>query len=162
MTRFSDNILSGFAGLTSAASSQSAVRLCRTHRFTNASPAVGATQTGTFPPNTNNLTGRMWITVNGSATVSDKITVSAGGTNLMTFTSFGSAQGTFAATTTGLGTLTIIASACAIVSPPATGQTNGGEIPYSVTFLPSSASRSTDYQLDLSFNRADTSFPSRG
>lgn len=157
MTRYSDNILSGFQAITSALSSQSAVVLRKTHRFTNASPAVGSTQTGVFPPNAQNLTGSLYIIVNGSATVSDKITVSAAGVNLITFSSFGSAGGFFSGTTAGLGTVTVVASAAANVAAP-TSANNGGEIPYSVTFLPSSASRSTDYQLILSFNRADTTF----
>lgn len=131
------------------------VDLCKVHRFTNAAPAVGATLSGTFPPGTQNLRGVLFIIANGSATVSDKITVSAGGTNLLTFDQFGSAQGVFSVTTTSVGRVTVIASACANPPVPASS-TNGGEIPYSVTFLPSSASRSTDYQLKLSFNRADS------
>lgn len=160
MTRFSDNIYSGFEGVTSALSSQSPVVLRKVHRFTQ--PASGGatpiTVTGTFPPNTENLAASLYIMANSSATVSDKITVSAGGTNLLTITSFGSTSGFINTTTTGVGTITVIASACQLVTPPATNQTNGGEIPYSVTFLPVSASRG-DYQLVLTFNRMDRHFP---
>ncbi len=160
MTLYSDNIYSGFIAATSAAQSAAPVRLSKTHRFTQ--PAGGGaaaiTVTGTFPPNTENLSAALYIIANSSATVSDKITVSAGGTNLLSITSFGSTSGYFSQTTTGLGTITVIASACYSVAAPATGQTNGGEIPYSATFLPVSASRG-DYQLVFHFNRKDTFFP---
>lgn len=163
MTLFSDNLYTGFLAPTSAASSISVAHFRKTHRFTQptvAPFATAQTQTGTFPPGTQNLSAALYILANSSATVSDKITVSAGGTNLLTITSFGSASGYFAGTTTGLGTVTVIASACANLSAPSPS-TNGGEIPYSVTFLPVSASRG-DYQLVLNFNRVDGNFPSRG
>lgn len=156
MTRFSDNIYSGFQALTSGTSSKSAVSLNKTYNFAGAGNGTAVTKTGTFPPNTQNLMATLYITNAASATVSDKITVSAGGTTLVTLTSFGSAQGVASYTTTGLATITYVASACAVVQPPATSQTNGGEIPFSVTFLPVSADKIGTYQLELSFNRSDT------
>jgi len=156
MTRYSDNIYSGFQAPTSAASSKSAVTLCKTYNFTGAGSTTAVTRSGTFPPNTQNLSAELFIIANASATTSNKITVSAGGTNLITIDQFGSAQGYAAVTTTSLARFTVIASACATVAAPATNQTNGGEIPFSVTFLPVSADKTGSYQLCLTFNRADT------
>lgn len=158
MTRYSDNILSGFQAATSAASSQSAVALTRTHNFTAVGGISPITQTGTFPPNTQNLSGYLYIIANASATVSDKITVSAGGTNLFTVDQFGSASGQAGATTTSLVRFTYLSSACATVAAPATNTTNGGEIPYAVTFLPVSADKTGIYQLMLEFTRKDRTF----
>lgn len=151
MTQYSDNIYSGFNAATSAASSRSPVMLTNTFRFP---VGVGSsTQTGTFPPNTNNLDAELYIIADGTAATTDRITVSAGGTTLLTFTSFGSASGVVRTTTAGLGTLTVTASACAIVAPPS-GATNGGEIPFAVTLANTDAV--CDYQVVLRFNRADT------
>lgn len=158
MTRYSDNIYSGFQAVTSALSSKSVVGLHKVHRFTQpaAGGVVAQTVTGVFPPGVENLTSRLYIMQQSSATVSDKFTVSAGGTNLITITGVGSATGLLGATTVaGLGAVTVVASACGILPVPASTN-NGGEIPYAVTFLPASASKSTDYKLVLSFNRADT------
>lgn len=157
MTRYSDNIYSGFQAPTSANSSMSPVVLRKTHRFTQPSTggANAVTQLGTFPPGAQNLRASLYIAnAATSASVSDKITVSAGGVNYYAFTGIGSAQGILGATTAGLGTVTATVSAVINLAPPATNQTNGGEIPYAVTFLPVSASKSTDYQLELTFNRA--------
>lgn len=163
MTRFADNIYSGFQAATSGASSYSPVNLSRTHRFTAVGGVTAITQTGTFPPNTQNLTGSLYILQQASATVSNKITVSAGGNNLLTIDQFGSALGYIpAVTVAGQGRFTMIASACATVAPPATGQTNGGEIPYAVTFLPVSADKTGVYQIVLDFNRADTTWTAQG
>lgn len=161
MTQYSGNIYSGFIAATSAAQSASPVQLARTHRFTQ--PAGGGTaaitQTGTLPPLTQNLTASIYILANSSATVSDKITVSAAGVDLITISSFGSSQGYVANNTVaGKATITVIGSACANVAAPATNQTNGGEIPYSITLTPVSASRG-DYQVVLQFNRKDSYFP---
>lgn len=160
MTTFGDNIYSGQLAVTSALSSVSQVSLHKVHRFTQ--PATGGatpiTQLGVFPANSENLTARLYIMQQAtSATVSDKITVSAGGTNLITYTGIGSATGLIGATTiVALGAVTVVASACGILPVPAS--TNGGEIPYAVTYLPVSASKTTDYKLVLSFNRVDTNF----
>jgi len=157
MTRYSDNILSGFQAATSAASSQSFVRLGKTHNFTAVGGTTPITQTGTLPPNAQNLLTTLYITNAASATTSDKITVSAGGTNLVVIDQFGSAVGIGSATTTSFARFTYTASACALVPAPASTN-NGGEIPYSVTFLPVSADKVGTYQLHISFNRKDTTF----
>lgn len=154
MTRYTDNIYSGAQAITSALSSKSPVQLCKTYRFTQPSTggAVAQTLTGTFPIGTQNLDAKLYIMQQGtSATVNDKITVSAAGVNLLGFTAFGSALGLVKVTTAGVGTYTPIASACAIVAGAASA-----ELSYSVTYLPVSASKSTDIQIQLSFNRVDS------
>ena len=158
MTRYSDNIYSGFQATTSAASSKSPVTLRKIHRFSQpaAGGAVAQTLSGTLPPGVENLTATVFVLQQStSATTSDKITVSAGGTTLFTIDQIGSATGVAGSTTTSFARFTYVASACAIPPVPS-GATNGGEIPYSVTYLPVSASKSTDYKLVLHFNRADT------
>ncbi len=157
MTRYSDNILSGFQAATSAASSMSNVSLNKTHKFTAVGGTTAITQTGTFPPNTQNLSGYLYVIQNASATVSDKITVSAGGTNLFTIDQFGSAGGQAGSTTTSFARFTYLSSACATVAAPAS-TTNGGEIPYAITFLPVSADKTGIYQVNLQFDRKDTTF----
>ena len=148
MTRYSDNIYSGDDAVTSALASRSPVKLCKTHRFTG---GTSGTQTGTFPVGTMNLDSKLYILLNASATVSDKITVSAAGTNLLTWTSFGSAAGIARQTTTGLATYTPIASACAVVAGAASA-----ELSYSVTLLAGTDSTGSDYQIELTFSRADS------
>lgn len=158
MTRYSDNIYSGFQAVTSALSSKSPVTLNRVCGFTAATAGgvTAQTVTGVFPPQVENITARLFImNASTSASTSDKITVSAGGTNMITFTAIGSAAGVLSQTTAALGVVTYVASACAIPPVP-TGANNNGEIPYAITFLPASASKTTQYRLVLSFNRADT------
>lgn len=155
MTRYSDNIYSGFQAVTSATSSKSPVMLNRTHNFAGAGNGTAVTKSGVFPPGSQNLTATLYITNAASATVSDKITVSAGGFTLVTITSFGSTAGVASYTTTGVATITYIASACASIPVPASTN-NGGDIPYSVTFLPVSADKVGTYQLVLDFSRADS------
>lgn len=153
MTRFSDNLYSGFQAVTSALSSKSAVLLRKTYNFNSTTGST--TLSGTFPPNVQNLKAEIFITQNASATASNKITVSAGGTDLVTITSFGSSMGIASDTKAGVATFTYVASACA--SPPVPASTNnGGEIPFSVTFVKSSADKTGSCQLALTFNRADT------
>lgn len=155
MTRYSDNIYSGYQALTSATSSKSPVTLRKTFNFAGAGNGTAVTRNGVFPPGTQNISARLFITQQGSATVSDKITVSAGGFDLVTITSFGSATGIASDTKTSVATFTYIASACA--SPPVpSGANNGGEIPFAVTFLPVSADKTSTCQLEISFNRADS------
>lgn len=156
MTRYSDNMLSGFQAATSAASSMSPVLLVKDFDF-NATTG-SSTLTGTFPPGTRNLSGEIFITQQASANTSNKITVSAGGKDLITLTSFGSSMGIASQTTTALVTFTYVASACADVPVPATLQTNGGEIPFSVTFLKDAGDNTGKCRLALYFNRKDTSF----
>lgn len=157
MTRYADNIYSGVQALTSATSSVSPVGLrSNTFNFSGAGNGTAVTKNGVLPSGAMNLLATLFITNAASATVSDKITVSAGGQTLVTITSFGSAVGIASNTSTGVATFTYIVSACAVVAAPATGQNNGGEIPYAVTFLPVSADKVGTYQLHLSFNRAIT------
>lgn len=154
MTRYSDNIYSGFQALTSATSSKSPVTLCKTYNF---SSSVGSsTLKGVFPPGAQNLRAVLYITQNASATSSDAITVSAGGTTLFTITGFGSATGIASDTKAGVATFTYVASACASIPVPATNQTNGGEVPFAVTYVLSSANKLGSCQLKLEFNRADS------
>lgn len=155
MTRYSDPIFSGYEGLTSALSSRSTVVLTRSHDFAGAGNGTAVTRTGVFPPGVQNIAAQLYVTQQGSATVSDKITVSAGGTNLITIDQFGSSQGYAAGNTvTGFARITYVASACAIPPVPASTN-NGGEIPYSVTFLPVSADKTSTCRIVLSFNRKD-------
>ncbi len=153
MTQFSDNVYSGFIGLTSATSSISPVVLSKTYNFNS---TVGSrTATGTLPPGVQNLDARIYITQQGSATASDKITVSAGGTDLITIDQFGSATGVASVSTASVVRFTYVASACA--QPPVpTSTNNGGEIPFSVTYLKSSANKTGSCQVRISYNRADT------
>lgn len=161
MTSYKDNIFSGNIATTSANSSQSPVLLGRTHRWSAAGGTAAITQTGTFPPNTENLTAYLFVIQNGSATVSNKVTVSAGGTNLVVIDQFGSAVGQSGATLTSFARFAYVASACAQVPAPA-ASTNGGEIPYSLTFVPASADKTGQYQVRLTFNRVDTTWGPTG
>lgn len=154
MTRYSDNIYSGFQGVTSATTSKSCVRLGKTYKFGGASVSLS----GVFPPNTENLSANLYIMkVGGSATTSDTIVVSAGGTNLITITGIGSADGMIGnGVTAGKGSMTVIASAANSLTAP-TSSNNGGEIPFTITYVAASAGGGTQrYQLNLVFNRADT------
>lgn len=156
MTRYSDNIYSGFQAVTSALSSKSVVRLTKgPYAFAGAGNTTAVTRTGVFPPGTQLLTARVWITQQGSATVSDKIVVSAGGTDLITIDQFGSATGTAADTKAGLARFTYVASACFAPPVPASSN-NGGEIPFSVTFTPVSADKTSVVNVELNFSRADS------
>lgn len=150
MTIFGDNIYSGTQAATSAASSISPVQLTKTHRIAG---GAASTVTGTFPQGTTNLDAKLYIMLNASATVSDKITVSAGGVDFITITQFGSASGVLRQTTTSLGVLTTTASACAVVAGAASS-----ELTYSVTYPANTAATGADYQLVLTFNRADIIF----
>ncbi len=161
MTVFKDNIFSGNIQTTSANSSMSSVEMGKTFTFAGAGNTTAVTRTGTFPPNTENITATLFVMAQGSATVSDKITVSAGGTNLITIDQFGSAAGIAYQTTTGLARFTVVASACAIPPVPSPS-TNGGETPFSVTSLPVSADKTGNYQLRITYNRVDTTWGPQG
>lgn len=139
MTSYRDNIYSGAPALTSAQSSLSPVRLSRTFRF-----AGNGTQTFVLPSGVQNLDAKLYIIANGSGATTDAITVSAGGTTLLTITSFGSASGVLRATTVGLGTLTVIASACANLSATA-------EVSAAATLA--SVDQAAIYQLELTYER---------
>lgn len=141
MTGFADNITSGLNAVSSALSSNSPVQLCRTFRFTGGG---AVTQNFVLPTGVQNLDASCYIIQDGSAATSDSITVSAGGTNLITFSSMGSAQGFINATTAALGTKTVIASACANLSATA-------EVSAAITLA--STDTATDYQVQLRFSR---------
>lgn len=141
MTSWRDNILTGAPAVTSALSSLSPVRLSRTFRFTGGS----GTQSFVFPTGVCNLNAVCYINANGSAATTDKITVSAAGTNLLSFTSMGSATGIVEVTTAALGTKTVIASACSVVTNTVT------EVTAAVTLL--STDTAADYQVTLLFDR---------
>lgn len=141
MTTFADNIYSGQQALTSALSSQSEVVLSRTFRFTGGG---APTQTFVFPAGVQNLNATCYIIQDGSAATTDTITVSAGGTDLITFSSMGSAAGVVETTLAALGTKTIVASAAANLSATA-------EVSAAITLA--STDTATDYQVQLRFNR---------
>lgn len=148
MTRFSDNIESGIQAATSAYDSRATVLLTRSHKFTGGG---NQTWTGYFPSNVQDLDATLFICSNGSAATSDKftITASAGSTALGTISSVGSAGGVLRSTFAGLGTLSMVASACALVGPT---QPNEVQVPFQVIL--SSVDTATEYRLMLSFRRA--------
>lgn len=150
MTTFSDNILSGTLAITSALSSVSPVELRQIYRIPGGAAVNIAS---TFPQGTQNLDAKLYIMLNASATVSDKITVSAGGIDLITITQFGSAAGVLRQTTTGLGVLTVVASACGLMTPAA-----NTDLAFNIAYPANTQATGADYQLVLTFNRADRSF----
>lgn len=152
MTVYSDNIYSGnlVGTLTSATTAASEIVLTRTHRLNT---GVTQTQTGVFPQGAMNLDSTLFILANASATVSDKITVSAAGVNLLVWSSFGSASGVARQTTAGLATYTPVASACAVIAGAAST-----DLSYSVTTAQGTDSTGSDYQLQLRFTRKNTLF----
>jgi NADH:ubiquinone oxidoreductase subunit F (NADH-binding) len=141
MTTFSDNVYSGSQALTSALSSQSEVSLSRTFRFTGGG---AQTQTFVFPTGVQNLNASCYIIQDGSAATTDTITVSAAGTDFITFSSMGSAAGLVETTLAGLGTKTVVASAASNLSTTA-------EVSAAITL--NSVDTATDYQVQLRFNR---------
>lgn len=161
MTSFKDNIYSGNIATTSANSSQSFVRLGKTFNFAGNGAATAVTRTATFPPNVENVIATLYITNAGSANVSNKITVSAGGNTLVTIDQFGSALGVVSNSTTSVARFTFITSAMASPIAPSPAA-NGGEIPFAVTFLPVTDDTTGTYQLHLSFNRVDTTWGPQG
>lgn len=146
MTTFGDNIQTGLEALTSGQSSIAGAGYTRTFRFTGGG---AATQQFVLPAGVQNLDAKLFILQQGSAATTDKITVSAGGQDYHTFTSFGSALGIVRLTTVGLGTLTSVASACANLSTTA-------EVSAAITLA--STDTATDYQVQLFFNRVRSTF----
>lgn len=146
MTTFADNIQSGLEALTSGQSSIASTVLNRTFRFTG-----GGAQTQQFvlPVGVQNLNATCYIIQDGSAATTDSITVSAGGTTLITFSSMGSSAGLIETTLAGLGTKTVVASACSNLSTTA-------EVSAALTLA--STDVATDYQVNLTFNRVRTTF----
>lgn len=161
MTAFKDNIYSGNIATTSATSSLSFVRMGKTFTFVGNGTATAVTKSAVLPPNVENVVATLYVLNAGSANVSNKITVSAGGNNMIVIDQFGSAQGFASATTTSFGRFTPVASAMAQPVAPASSN-NGGEIPFSVTFLPVTDDTTGSYQLHISFNRADTIWGPQG
>ncbi len=151
MTSFKDNIYSGNIATTSANSSQSFVRLGKTFNFAGNGTATAVTRNATLPPNAENIQATLYITNAGSANVSNKITVSAGGNNIVTIDQFGSALGIISNSQTSVGRFTYIVSAMASPIAPSPAN-NGGEIPFAVTFLPVTDDTTGTYQLHLSFH----------
>lgn len=155
MTQFSDNIYSGFIGLTSAQSSVSPVLLGQTY-FVSAGANANVTAVGVFPPGTQNINAGVYVTQAGAATTNDNIVLwvngsAANGQRILSFTAIGSAA-------TRLAPTSYVTSAAA--SPPVpTGSNNGGDIPFKL--ITSSVSTAA-YQVHITFNRADNNFPSRG
>lgn len=150
MTRYSDNIYSGFESLTSALSSRSAVDLCKVYNV-SAGANVNITVPGTFPPGTQGISCRAYVTQAGAATTNDNVNLyingsAANGQKVLSFLAIGSAA-------TSVLPTTFITSAAANPTPPATNQTNGGEIPFKL--IVSSVSTAA-YQFKITFNRADS------
>lgn len=141
MTGFADNIYSGSIAATSALSSMSEVQMSRTFRFTGGG---AQTQTFVFPTGVQNLNASCYIIQDGSAATSDSITVSAGGTDLITFSSMGSAAGLVETTLAALGTKVVVASAASNLSSTA-------EVSAAITMA--STDTATDYQVQIRFNR---------
>ena len=151
MTRFSDNIYSGFQAPTSAASSKSAVILRKSY-FVSAGSAVTQVIAGTMPPNAQNITGAVYVVQAGAATTNDNIILytngsAANGQKVLSFLAIGSAANQRYAPTT------YVTSAAASPQPPATNANNGGEIPFK--FVVSSVSTAS-YKIILDFDRGDT------
>lgn len=158
MTQYNDNIYSGHLAATSATSSTSTVRLSKTYNFAGNGAATPVTRSGVFPANVENVQTTLYVTNAGSANVSNKITVSAGGANLTVIDQFGSAQGIGSASLAAFARFTPVVSAMASPTAPATG----AEIPFSVTFLPVTDDTTGTYQLMISFNRSDTTWGPNG
>lgn len=157
MTLFSDNIYSGFIGLTSAQSSNSEVLLSQSF-FASAGAGANLTYTSLLPPGAMNINAAVYVVQQGAATTNDNIVMwingsAANGQRILSFTAIGSAANQ------RYNPTTYIASAAANPQPPATNATNGGEIPFKV--IVSSVSTAA-YQVHITFNRADTYFPARG
>lgn len=150
MTRFNDTIESGNGYLTESLSSRASVALTRARRF---SGGGNQTWTGFFPSNTQCVDVDLYILANGSAATSDRftLTTSAGATTLATITGVGSAQGFLTHTQAGLGTVSVVASACYQVGPT---DYNEVEVPFQVIL--SSLDTATDYGLLITFRRALT------
>lgn len=143
MTTFGDVIQSGNVATTSALSSVSPTMQTRTFRFT---VSGGSPQTlpFMFPSRVRNIDAKLYIEAQGSAATTDKITMSAAGQDLITFSSIGSATGILRQTTVGLGVLTAVASACANLN-------NVAEVSAAITLA--SVDTAAVYQVQVTYNR---------
>lgn len=151
MTRFSDNIYSGYQGLTSAQSSKSAVQLCDAYNV-SAGTSVNQTIQGVFPPASQCINAAVYVTQAGAATTNDNIVLwingsAANGQRVLSFLAIGSAANQ------RYNPTSYVASAAAAPQPPTINQVNGGEIPYKI--IVSSVSTAA-YTIFLQFNRGDT------
>jgi len=143
MTVFSDNIYTGNQAITSAKASLAGAVFQKTFKFSGAS----STQNFMLPTGVQNLSGGLYITQNGSAATTNTVTVSANGTNLFTYSSFGSAGGYLSdSTITAKGTFTPIASAMAALL-------NTAEVTAAVTYV--STDDASTCQIAVYFSRAD-------
>lgn len=150
MTRYSDNIYSGYQAITSALSSRSMVSLRKT-AFVSAGTGVNITVAGQFPPNTQNITANVFVVQQGAATTNDNITLwtngsAANGQKVLQYLAIGSAAVLLTAPT-------YVTSAAAFPQPPSFNAQNGSEVPYKI--IVSSVSTAS-YSIILNFNRADT------
>lgn len=143
MTIFGDNLEVGNQAAVSAAASHAPVRLTRHVDITGAT----ATKQFLLPKYSENFDAMCYIISDGSAATTDSIVVSAGGTTLLTFSSMGSAQGLVKSTQAGLGTLTVLCSACDSV-------TTTSEVTANVTLASTDADAS--YRVVCTFNVART------
>lgn len=146
MTLYTDGIESGIKGITSAQSTRAHVICDRVKRFTGGGNITWSTL---LPYGAIGITPTLYVLQNGSAATSDRmvISTSAGATTLATFTAFGSATGRFNATTAGLGTVVVVASASWQVGPAV----EGSDVPLQVIL--SSVDSAADYGLIVSFRR---------
>lgn len=147
MTLFADAVESGTLGLTSAQSTRAHTAMVRYRRFTGGG---NQTWTGFLPYGAIGIHSRLHINAQGSATTSDRfvISLSAGATPLITYSSFGSATGMVGnSTQVGVATVTNVVSACAQVGP----NVDGTEVPFQVIL--SSVDTATDYSLFINFIR---------
>ncbi len=114
-TVFGEGLEVGNLAAVSAGASNAPVVLTRMVDIT------GNTTTEQFllPTNVQNFDAKCYIVADGSAATTDTIVVSAGGTTLLTFSSMGSVQGLVKTTQAGLGTVTVVASACDVVTTTA-------------------------------------------
>lgn len=141
MTIVGDNLYVGDQAPTSAKATYAPTMLTRMFDMTG----NGTTVTFTLPPGSENLDAKCYIVADGSAATTDSITVSAGGTTLLTFSSMGSVQGLVKGTQAGLGTLVVVASACDSLSATA-------ETTCAATLASTDAACA--YRLVFSFNKA--------
>lgn len=148
MTLFGDNVESGILGLSSAQSTRAGAILARQRIFAGGG---NQTWTGFLPYDAVGVNANVYIMSQGSAATSDRMTIttSAGGTTLMTFASMGSATGILSGTTVGLGTKTVVASACFRPSP--NNNPLGADVPFQVIL--SSVDTATEYGLTMTFRR---------
>lgn len=147
MTIFGDNLEVGNLAATSAGASNASVVLSRFVDITG----NGTTECFLLPTYVNNFDAKCYIITNGSAATTDSITVSAAGTTLITFSSMGSANALLKSTVAGKGTVTVVASACDVVTTTA-------EVTACVTL--NSTDAAATYRVVCSFEKVRTQMDS--